>query len=128
MFNINNKVKQFFCGNWSSNKYTKKKTEIPDDFGYEKVKTPKKKKKSKGSKPYVSPYHTCPFCERELADRGVFGVRFRCLREKKQVCDVCNARRVDECPACKAKTWMKDGVYKHQYHGCGFEGRKRGES
>ena len=40
-----------------------------------------------------------------------------------KICPKC-ASEIQECPACKRETWCRQGWYKHQFLGCGFEGRK----
>ena len=117
--NINNKIKQFFGKNWSANKYIKRHTTIPPNFGYEEPKAHSKKKKTKT--PYRRVDSICPFCDASLSE--VNSGRWRTTYFG--VCK-CGALVAPNCPCCKRKTCCKDGVYKHQgFINCGFEGRRR---
>ena len=128
--NINNKIKQFFGGNWGSDKWTKRHTEIPKDFGYEKIRASQKKKKKK--EPWMSERDMCPFCKKQLEIDSVATEKRRqdspwgigiFSTVRKTECK-CGAMRVEDCPCCHRKTWYKTGIYKHQRWGCGFVGEK----
>lgn len=131
MVNINNKTKQFYGGNWGSNKFTKKNTNIPKDFA-EDSPTKHKSLKRKKKKPKGVPlYYACPFCEKELEeDKDEYAKQkkeklYTVLRWcRKPKCE-CGAYRVSDCPSCHGSTWYKEGVYKHQGLGCGFEGKRK---
>lgn len=96
-----------------------KKNKIPKDFPSEKI---RKHAKKKTKKVYKFSFEICPFCENKLS-----------LANKKEPweiykyetwCRKCGASWVPQCPACKNPTWMsKDGRFKHQILGCGFEGK-----
>lgn len=126
--NINNKIKQFFGGNWGSNKFTKKHTKIPENFGYEEHKHHGKKKKKK-NKEFFWCGEQCPFCGDRLAKvdkEQKYFWRYEFVTECK-----CGALQVEECPCCKRKTWynLDTQIYKHgkDWSSCGFEGKKRHE-
>ncbi len=125
--NINNKIKQFFGGNWGHpGKFIKKETNVPDGFFADKPCTKAKKKKRKKKK-YIPPYSVCPFCDEELIRLEVTGKKsWWCINNYETICRECGARRVNDCPACKNATWFQPetGIYKHQWIGCGFEGKR----
>ena len=125
---INNKLKQFFAGNWC---FDKKKIREQD---FKKVEEPKlilknrqsaKYRVKKEKKEYVYEGNLCPFCKKELpiVDKNK-AKWWRWFANRQTWCD-CGSKKVEECPACKNPTWYKDGIYKHQTHGCGFVGRKK---
>ena len=134
MVNINNKVKQFFGGNWSSNKFTKKHTNIPKDFGNEKTKHQSIKRKKRAKKKYIYAGDVCPFCGAELEvipkpKDSKLGWYYSIFKNRKQKCSKCNSQAVQDCPACYRSTWYnpETKIYKHQHLGCGFEGERLNE-
>ena len=132
---INNKEKQAVSGNWGHpSKFEKKNTKIPNPLIKEDRHKGKKRKRKKTG-PYRSPFNCCPFCDTELpfdpekTDKSSPSISF--FQERLGVCFMCSAKKIeapDTCPGCKSTTfgvWKKNGVYKHQYHGCGFVGKKK---
>ena len=115
-------------GNWGSptkiEKHirTKKLIQIEEEET-QKYKSKKKKKTTK--KPYK--FLCCPFCEKELPSIEDFESDSFFLKRREVICAYCKSFRVEECPACKNKTWYNQTtqIYKHQFLGCGFEGRKK---
>ena len=122
---INNKWKQFFGKNWSSNKFVKKNTKIKD-FDSQENKHRSKKKKAK--KKTFFPWVMCPFCNERLVDKfdkNTDSLRWFFSESRKLITCKCGAKIMKEsCPACNNDTWFKDGIFKHQWMGCGFEGKK----
>lgn len=118
-------MKKAAGGNWGHpRKFTKRHTniDIPDDDAVPKM---LKKKKKKEKKPYK--FWTCPFCREEIPERKENNSRAgTCLVrwEREDHCK-CGAIEVPHCPACFRTTWHKDGVFKHLWMGCGFEGKKK---
>lgn len=124
MFKITNKVKKFFGGNWGKpTKFEQKHTEVPEDFFDDKEgKWYTKNKKQKPQTKKVAYWDECPFCFsklEQLPDRDGHWV----LRDYLPEC-ACGAIEAPDCPACHRETWMKDGIYKHQWLGCGFMGKR----
>lgn len=127
---ITNKIKKYFGGNWGHpRRDIKKRTEIPDDFFDDKEPKHHSKKK-KAKKPVIFEWKHCPFCHEQLEEipadpdkekRDVFVMIG--LGKYKQQCK-CGAKGNFKCPCCKRDTWYKDGIYKHQWMGCGFQGEK----
>jgi len=133
--NINNKIKQFFGGNWGKPNKVEQKRSISKDFGNEKPKY-KKKKKKKIKKEWI--WEACPFCGKELRiesesiqDREWVGYKTKdececgaCKSVKRK--DGCGCPLCNGCPCCGRETWYKDEIYKHSGNiHCGFEGKKR---
>lgn len=133
-FVITNRVKQVASGNWGHpTKFEKQHTkiEVPED---KPVKPLHKRKRIK--KPYVSPFSCCPFCQKELPlDQKVID---KAKKENRyffewsnewhmKECPTCQAYEVVKCPACERKTWFNPSTkyFKHQWHGCGFNGQER---
>ncbi len=127
---INNKIKQFFTGNWGKPKGGKQGVRVKA-LDVEPRRIRGKKKKRKGARRYIYKGHCCPFCHEELPldedriakakkeDRGIIAELCRV-----STCPNCKAIEIKECPACKRKTWYRQGWHKHQVLGCGFEGKK----
>lgn len=136
-FMITNKVKQSSSGSWGHpTKFEKRETRIkvPED---DPVK-PLHKRKRRVKKPYISPFCSCPFCQKELPlDQKAIDtakkegkIVFEWSNEWRiKECPNCQAYEVVECPACGRKTWFDYNTkyYKHQWHGCGFNGQERRE-
>lgn len=123
---INNKIKQFFQGNWG--KPTKVDQMSPIQLELFDQEIPKHNKKKKSKRKYVSPWSVCPFCEMLLDkievnhDNNDFYVFT--VKEYAESCS-CGAKLMrNSCPACHYNTWYLDGEYKHQNYGCGFKGVK----
>ena len=126
--NINNKEKKAAGGNWGKpGKFIKKHTNIPNPLVPEVTRyKPDKKYKKKEKKERVFPWAICPFCKKELKlKKGLskekswyFGSEYR------ENCHECKATHGKKCPCCKRATWFLNGIYKHQFMGCGFEGKK----
>ena len=128
-------MKQFAKGNWGKPKGLQKIVKLRH-LDVEPRPIPAKKKKRKGEKrKYIYKRYCCPFCLEELPlDEKLIA------KEKKEcegrphwiiermyrvtTCPKCKAYEVQECPACKRTTWCRQGWYKHQIFGCGFEGKK----
>jgi len=138
--NINNKIKQFFGGNWGHPRpFTKRHTEIPKDFfSDEPVKKTHKKKKKK--RVFRWTYESCPFCDASLPriDKNTDTLRVCWPYKFAEECE-CGAKKVkpiDEhvdkinaCPCCGRDTWFKDDIYKHQDKwSCGFVGERKNDS
>jgi hypothetical protein len=70
----------------------------------------------------VISYTACPFCGEELQEIPVPKCHFH---KHEDICRKCGAYEVTECPACKHKTWYREGIFKHKMWGCGFSGRKK---
>ena len=120
MSDVNNKEKQFSGKNWGHpRKYTKKHTNIANPLIPEVPKYRKKRRKTVGQKKCL-PFGACPFCEKEL--KQIDEEKHWIFSSLESFCRHCGAKEVDVCPACKRKTWIKNNLYKHQSHGCGFEG------
>lgn len=127
--NINNKIKQFFGGNWSCDKFTKEHTKVVPPVDVEEVKYKSNKKKIK--KPYKYAGDLCTFCKIELpVDEEAMKLpqnawRRGILEPKVDKCVNCGSYEVRECPACRRPTWYNPitGIYKHQNLGCGFIGK-----
>ncbi len=121
---INNKIKQFFGRNWSSNKFTKKHTNIPTPIFEEETKHKSDKKyKKKEKKKWVFPGDCCTFCNKELVKKKT-EAKYSFLSNREKRCRNCGAKKGKLCPACKMETWYLNGIYKHSMVGCGFIGKK----
>ena len=135
MILINNKIKQFIKGNWGKPKGLEKGLKLRD-LDLERQHIPgKKKKRKKGRQKQVYKGHCCPFCHRELpldedritkAKKECEGKPYTIWERmyRATTCLKCKAFEIKECPACKRKTWYRQGWHKHQSPGCGFEGKK----
>ena len=122
MFQITNKIKQFFGGNWGKpNNLEQRRTEVPDDF-FDDVAPKWTSRKKKKKKPYIAFWGQCPFCHEKLIE--IPPEQGHVLRDYLGECQ-CGAIQVPDCPACHCETWMKNKIYKHQWLGCGFEGKKK---
>ena len=131
MILINNKIKQFFKGNWG--KPTKMEQGLKlRSVDLEPTHIPGKKKKRKCKNPKIFEWDCCPFCYQELPldedlkikKEGIHSWRSIFDRRVK-ICPNCKAQEIAECPCCKRQTWCKDGWHKHQGSiGCGFNGEK----
>jgi len=121
---INNKIKQFFAGNWGKPKDFEH-ARTPKIEELERVRTGKKKTK-KTKKVYIYEGHLCPFCKTELIKLPVDNkdAMSWIFEPRETQCRNCESWQVNECPACKRKTWYNytTRIYKHQNHGCGFIG------
>lgn len=120
---INNKIKQYAGGNWSSNQFVKKTTRIPEPLFLEIPKHRSRKKRLKVD--FEARYNACPFCGTSLPEEGkrkMFIWRISYANE----CSKCGAKnKINGCPACKHDSWLKDGIYKHlPFLNCGFVGQK----
>ena len=130
-FKINHKEQRAVAGNWGKpDKTTQKNTNIPDPLYPKQKRKASKKYKKKLKKIYLSPYESCPFCKTKLRnlpkediDSSSKFTIFFCYRYEK-ICRQCGAKKVEECPSCHYPTWYLDEIYKHQYNGCGFEGKR----
>ncbi len=120
---INNKIKQYAGGNWSSNQFVKKTTRIPDSLFLEIPKYRSRKKRRKVD--FEATYNGCPFCGTVLPEEGKQKI-FIWHIIYAQKCPGCRAEnKINSCPACKRDSWFKDGIYKHlPFLNCGFVGRK----
>ena len=131
MININNKIKQFFGGNWGTDKFIKRDTEI--DYNVLENEVPKHgKKKKKVKKVWLSNWKSCPFCGEELPidekeierqKQELPGGLYSIWTPRVKQCK-CGAIEHSDCPACHRTTWLKDKIYKHQRYCCGFEGER----
>jgi len=136
--NINNKIKQFFGGNWGKPNNVEQDIDLPNPLFPEPEEVKVKSKKKRHRKPYISPWSVCPFCNEELEKdeeeskkpelrwMGSIG-----LFPYKQSCNKCGSYKIEKCPACGSCTWYNPNskIFKHQgKFGCGFEGEKRNES
>ena len=131
---INNKMKQAVGGNWGKPKGIEQPIKLRDiDLGPRHV-PGKKKKRKKNKQRFVFKGSCCPFCHAELPfDEVLIAKKNKELEGKSccvwremyrvKICPKC-ASEIKECPACKRETWCRQGWYKHQFLGCGFEGRK----
>ncbi len=135
-FVITDRVKQASAGTYGHpTKFEKQHTKIKVPEDDEPVK-PLHKRKRRIKKLYISPFTSCPFCQNELPiDQEAID---KARKEGKLVlewsnewhmkeCPKCQAYEVTECPACGRKTWFDYNTkfYKHQWHGCGFNGQER---
>lgn len=132
-------MKQFAKGNWGKPKGLEKVVKLRHlDIEPRQVPRNKKKRKKKKQK-YVYQGHCCPFCRRELPldenfiakkKKELAGKPYGIWEEMHRVanCPKCKAFEIQECPACKRKTWYRQGWHKHQVLGCGFEGKKLEDS
>ena len=124
---ITGKVKKFFGGNWGKPTKCEQKSKV--DYSILEQEVPKyNKKKKKIKKEYNIPWTICPFCKNPLRqlevnhDNNVYYVLN--VKRYDNKCD-CGAKVMPDCPACHRNTWFKDGIYKHQGYGCGFEGERK---
>ena len=132
---INNKMKQFAKGNWGKPKGLQKIVKLRH-LDIEPRQTPaRKKNRKKEKRMHVYKGRCCPFCHEELPldekliamekkKRGGNLYEIIEMRYRVTTCSKCKAYEVKECPACRRKTWCRQGWYKHQVLGCGFDGKK----
>lgn len=123
MFQITNKIKKYFSGNWGHpTAFEKRHTEIPKDFFDDKEPKWHSVKRKQVPEKKTAYWDECPFCFtklEKLPDRDGCWILHDYLPE----C-ACGAIEVPDCPACHRDTWFKDGVYKHKWLGCGFIGKR----
>jgi hypothetical protein len=121
---ITRRILKFFGGNWGKPNKVEKKVKLPNPLFKEKVKAKTKKKRIGPKKDVLLSFTACPFCKKEL--KFLNKEEDHWLLGKRQTwCNECGASWVPECPACKLPTWLsKEGIYKHNFHGCGFTGKK----
>ncbi|HNV24471.1 MAG TPA: hypothetical protein PKH98_06245 [Candidatus Omnitrophota bacterium] len=132
---INNKMKQFAVGNWGKPKGAEKGLKLRHlDIEPRQVFRNKKKSKKEKRK-YIYKGHCCPFCHDELPlDESLIAKKKKECKGKSYgiieimyrvtTCPKCKAYEVKECPACKRKTWFRQGWYKHKTFGCGFDAQE----
>jgi len=134
---INSKIKQAVSGNWGKPKGAGQGVKLRK-IEIEPPRIPNKKKKrvKKSDNPPVFDRFCCPFCHNELPVDHAYIATLKNTIKVKSVgifpgwyrvkdCPKCKAKGGQECPACKRETWYRTGWYKHQGHGCGFEGKKK---
>ncbi|MEI6437263.1 MAG: hypothetical protein WCO69_00775 [Candidatus Omnitrophota bacterium] len=131
---INNKMKQVVGGNWGKPKGPEQNVKLRD-IDLEPRRIPGKKKRKTKKQKFIFEGPCCPFCHAELPkDEEAIAKANKELQGRScvvwemhyrvKVCPKCNALEVKECPACKRTTWRRQAWYKHQFLGCGFEGKK----
>jgi len=118
---INSKMKQSVVGNFGKPRSMEQHIKLKD-FAVEPERIPNKKKPRKVKRNNISEVFSCPFCQKELPVDNKLPRNFVFNRVNK--CPSCGAIGDQECPACKKDTWLFKGIYKHQFFGCGFEGKK----
>ncbi len=129
---INNKIKQFIKGNWGKPEHSEQGLKLKDFDLREHI---FKRKKKRAKREYIYKGFCCPFCNVELPldeeliarkKKECEGKLYTIMEDmyRLTICPQCKAFQVDECPACKRETWCREGWYKHQAIGCGFEGKK----
>ena len=118
---INNKMKQVVGGNWGKPRKEEQHIKVKN-FIVESETIPNKKKPKKDKQKYICPGDCCPFCQVELPVDKLLHRNYVFNRSKK--CPDCGAVGDKKCPACKKEAWLLNGMYKHQWLGCGFEGKK----
>ncbi len=114
-------MKQAVRGNWGKPQSIEQHIKLKS-FAVDPERIPNKKKPKKIKRVYIIEGHCCPFCHKELPKDKSLPRNFVFNRVNK--CPDCGALGEQECPACKKETWFLNGMYKHQWMGCGFEGRK----
>lgn len=123
---ITNRLKKAKAGNWGHpNNCEKGKSArlVPDDSDTPSNRHKKKKKARVNNRCH---YWDCPFCGEPLLEKEeeVKGLHLLIRWQYEDKCRKCGAYEVSECPACKHRTWYKDGIYKHAKWGCGFKGKR----
>jgi len=118
---INNKMKQVMAGNWGKPQNIEQHIKLKN-FSVDSERIPSKKKPKKENQKYICPGDCCPFCHVELPVDKSLPRNYVFNRVNK--CPDCGADGDKECPACKKEAWFFNGTYKHQWMGCGFEGKK----
>lgn len=121
---ITKRVLQASADNWGKPDKISKHKGVDLSLFPEEVKTKSCRRKKTPPHPY--PGHCCPYCGTELPldlkeiertrKKGLY-VLESYYRVKECAC---GAYEVSSCPACKRKTWFKDGHFKHQILGCGY--------
>ena len=132
---INNKIKQFIGGNWGKPQGLEQHIKLKN-FDLEPQHLPNKKKKHNTNKQkYIFEGFCCPFCHSELPlDENLIakkklefqGKSYKIWEDhyRVKVCPKCGAAEIKECPACKCETWHHQDWYKHNFLGCGFNGKR----
>lgn len=134
MTNISKKTLAKTIG-WGEEKWKKfriKKLVLPDEERSRKAKRNRQKEKSIKK----CGWHDCPFCGKELPiDMAKYEARAKEAKQRghfvwkgmfhMNMCE-CGAYEISTCPACRNNTWFREGFYKHQRFGCGFEGKSHG--
>ena len=128
-FKINHKEQRAVAGNCGKpDKTTQKNTNIPDPLYPKRKRKSSKKYKKTIRKQIMSTYTNCPFCRTELRKLPKEDIdssdKFQIFDKYEEKCRRCGAIKVNDCPSCHRATWYLDEIYKHQYNGCGFEGKR----
>lgn len=132
-------MQQGAVGNWGHpSKFEKQHTNVKIQTDDDLVHIPAKRKKRKVKREYIHSGFCCPFCYNELPKdekriqeetERLKGTRYAVmdLFIRVDTCPICDAYEVNECPACKSKTWFnpKTRIYKHKSLNCGFIGIKK---
>jgi len=112
------------AGNYGSpTKWQKKITKLPIDKEDPRYPGDRKyKKKTKKILKQRQQLGHCPFCYKDLNDGKLLWKLSK--EERANECKNCGAIR-SECPSCHKESWEnKEGVFHHEWMGCGFSAKK----